>query len=54
MPVSAEYVEYIKELLSGFPEYTTKKYFGGVAFRSSCLGEDTQFAVILSDILYLW
>lgn len=52
MSVSAEYVEYIKELLSGFPDFTTRKYFGGVAFRSDCLGKDTQFAVVLGDILY--
>lgn len=52
MSVSAEYVEYIKELLNGFPEYTTKKYFGGVAFRSSYFGEDKQFAVVLADTLY--
>ncbi len=52
MGASAEYVEYIKELLDGFPKLTTKKYFGGVAFRSSHLGEDKQFGVVLSDTLY--
>lgn len=52
MSASAEYVEYIKDLLSGFPELTVKKYFGGVAFRSSSLGKDTQFATVLGDVLY--
>ena len=52
MRASAEYVEYIKELLGGFPELTTKKYFGGVAFRSSYFGSDTQFGVVLGDVLY--
>ncbi len=52
MGASAEYVEYIKELLGGFPELTTKKYFGGVAFRSSYFGSDTQFGVVLGDVLY--
>lgn len=52
MGASAEYVEYIKELLGDFPDLTTKKYFGGVAFRSSCFGVDKQFGVVLSDILY--
>jgi len=52
MSASAEYVEYIKDLLSGFPELSTKKYFGGIAFRSSWFGKDTQFATILGDVLY--
>lgn len=52
MAASAEYVEYITELLGGFPELTTKKYFGGVAFRSSYFGADTQFGVVLGDVLY--
>ncbi len=52
MGASAEYVEYIKELLGDFPELTVKKYFGGVAFRSSYFGKDTQFATILGDVLY--
>ena len=52
MSASAEYVEYIKELLGGFPDLTTKKYFGGVAFRSSWFGKDTQFGVVLGDVLY--
>jgi DNA transformation protein len=52
MSASAEYVEYIKELLGGFPDLTTKKYFGGVAFRSAWFGNDTQFGVILGDVLY--
>jgi len=52
MSASVEYVAYIKELLSGFPDLTIKKYFGGVAFRSSWLGKDTQFGVVLGDILY--
>ncbi len=52
MGASAEYVEYIKELLGDFPELITKKYFGGVAFRSSHLGKDKQFAVVLGDTLY--
>jgi DNA transformation protein len=52
MAASAEYVEYIKELLGEFPELTTKKYFGGVAFRSSWFGKDTQFGVVLGDVLY--
>jgi DNA transformation protein len=49
---SAEYVEYIKELLGSFPDLTTKKYFDGVAFRSSWFGTDTQFGVVLGDVLY--
>ncbi len=53
MGASAEYVEYIKELLGDFPELTTKKYFGGIAFRSSHLGTDKQFGVVLGDTLYL-
>ncbi|MEE9327761.1 MAG: TfoX/Sxy family protein [Cocleimonas sp.] len=52
MTASAEYVEYIKDLLSGFTDLRTKKYFGGVAFRSDQLGVDTQFAVVLNDVLY--
>ena len=52
MSASAEYVEYIGELLSGFTDLQQKKYFGGVAFRSSDYGKDTQFAVVLNDILY--
>ena len=52
MTASAEYVEYIKELLGDFPELTTKKYFGGVAFRSSWFGKDTQFGVVLGDVMY--
>ncbi len=52
MIASTEYVEYIKELLGGFPDLTTKKYFGGVAFRSSWFGKDTQFGVVLADVLY--
>jgi len=52
MSASTEYVEYIKDLLSEFPELVVKKYFGGVALRSSWLGKDTQFATILGDVLY--
>jgi len=52
MAASAEYVEYIKELLGEFPDLTAKKYFGGIAFRSSWFGKDTQFATILGDVLY--
>lgn len=52
MAASEEYVEYIRDLLSGFTDLTTKKYFGGVAFRSDQLGVDTQFAVVLGDVLY--
>ncbi len=52
MGASAEYVEYIRELLGEFPDLTTKKYFGGIAFRSSWFGKDTQFATILGDVLY--
>ena len=52
MSASVEYVEYIKELLDGFPDLSTKKYFGGVAFRSSWFGKDTQFGVVLGDVLY--
>ena len=52
MSASAEYVEYIRDLLSSFSDLTTKKYFGGVAFRSDQLGVDTQFAVVLNDVLY--
>ena len=52
MGASAEYVEYIKELLGDFPKLTTKKYFGSVAFRSSHLGDDKRFGVVLGDTLY--
>jgi DNA transformation protein len=52
MSASAEYVEYVRDLLSDFSDLRCKKYFGGVAFRSDQLGEDTQFAVILNDVLY--
>ncbi len=52
MSASAEYVAYISELLVGFADLQQKKYFGGVAFHSSDFGKDTQFAVVLNDILY--
>jgi len=55
MSASAEYVEYIKELLLDgqiLSDLRTRKYFGGVAFRSDQLGEDTQFIVMLNDVLY--
>ncbi len=52
MSASDEYVEYVRDLLIGFSDLRTKKYFGGVAFRSDQLGIDTQFAVILNDVLY--
>lgn len=52
MSVSTEYVEYIRDLLTNFPDLTMKKYFGGMALRSSALGNDTQFGTILGDVLY--
>ena len=52
MSVSTEYVEYIKQLLDGLPDLTVKKYFGGIALRSSWLGKDAQFATIINDVLY--
>lgn len=52
MGASAEYVEYIKELLGDFPDLSTKKFFGGMSFRSNSLGVDKLFAVILDDVLY--
>ena len=52
MSASAEYVEYIRDLLSEFSDLTTKKFFGGIALRSDQLGLDTQFAMILNDVLY--
>ena len=52
MAASEEFIEYVRDLLSGFSDLTVKKYFGGIAFRSSQLGIDTQFAVILNDVLY--
>ena len=52
MSASAEYVEYIGELLTGFPDLTFKKFFGGMALRSTAFGKDTQFATILGDVLY--
>ncbi len=52
MPASAEYIEYIRDLFSGFSDLSVKKYFGGIAFRSDQLGQDTQFAVVLTDELY--
>lgn len=38
--------------MTDFSGLSTKKYFGGIAFRSDKLGVDTQFAVILNDVLY--
>ena len=52
MAASEEYVEFIRDCLSGFSDLRTKKYFGGVAFRSDQLGVDAQFGVILGDVLY--
>lgn len=52
MSASAEYVEFIEELLTEFPELSLKKYFGGMALRSSAFGKETQFATILGDVLY--
>jgi len=52
MSASAEYVGYICDLLTGFSDLTTKKFFGGIAFRSATLGQDTQFAMVLNDVLY--
>ncbi len=52
MGASAEYVEYIKELLGEFPDLTTKKFFGGMALRSTWFGKDKLFGVILNDVLY--
>jgi len=42
MSASAEYVEYIKELLLDgqiLTDLRARKYFGGVAFRSDQLGK---------------
>lgn len=52
MSVSSEYVEYIRDLLNCFSDLTTKKFFGGIALRSDQLGADTQFAMIINDVLY--
>jgi len=48
MPVSAEFVEYIKDLLANIPELESKKFFGGISLRSG----DLQFAMILNDTFY--
>lgn len=48
MSVSAEFVEYLKDLLVAIPELTTRKFFGGVSLRT----DDIQFAMILNDTLY--
>ncbi|RUM75800.1 MAG: TfoX domain containing protein [Sulfurovum sp.] len=52
MSVSSEYVEYISDLLSEFTDLTTKNFFGGKAFCSSQLGKETQFAMVINDVLY--
>lgn len=52
MSASAEYVAYIRDLLTGFSDLTSRKFFGGIAFRSSALGEDVQFAMVINDVLY--
>lgn len=52
MSASAEYVEYIRDLLTEFSNLTTKKFFGGIALRSDQCGADTQFGIIINDILY--
>jgi len=48
MPVSAEFVEFIKDLLSDTPLLNTTKFFGGISLRS----DDLQFAMLLNDTLY--
>ena len=62
MPVSAEYLAYIQDLLCDLPDLNVKTFFGGKSLRSSyylgqdgeyCeLLEDTQFAMIINDVLY--
>jgi len=52
MSVSAEYIGYIQDLLEEMPNITTRNFFGGVALRSGLSGKDTQFAMIINDILY--
>ena len=48
MPVSAEFVDFIKDLLVDTPSLNTKKFFGGISLRS----DDLQFAMLLNDTLY--
>ena len=62
MPVSAEYLAYIQDLLCELPDLSTKTFFGGKSLRSSYFEnqhgevreqlEDTQFAMIINDVLY--
>ena len=66
MPVSAEYLAYIQDLLCELPDLSSKTFFGGKSLRSSYSSsnkesqnggvieqlEDTQFAMIINDVLY--
>jgi len=62
MAVSAEYLAYIQDLLCDLPGLSSKTFFGGKSLRSSYYenqnGElrdqlkDTQFAMIINDVLY--
>ena len=62
MSVSAEYLAYIQDLLCDLPDLSTKPFFGGKSLRSSYFEtqngeiidqlEDTQFAMIINDVLY--
>lgn len=48
MSVSAEFVEYIKDLLINIPDLESRKFFGGISLRSDGL----QFAMLLNDTFY--
>ena len=62
MAVSAEYLAYIQDLLCDLPDLSSKTFFGGKSLRSSYYEnqngelceqlEDTQFAMIINDVLY--
>ena len=62
MAVSAEYLAYIQDLLCELPDLSSKTFFGGKSLRSSYNVnqngeqfdqlEDTQFAMIINDVLY--
>jgi len=49
MPVSAEYLDYIRELLDWVPELRDKRMFGGVGLYSG----DAFFAILVDNDLYL-
>ncbi len=62
MTVSAEYLTYIQDLLCDLPDLSSNTFFGGKSLRSAYYEnqngelceqlEDTQFAMIINDVLY--